>query len=97
ATERGIKLNANYGRSLAGIGEEHRFLDADEMRELTGSTYYLGGLFTPGAVMIQPADYIRGFAAGLSPKVDIFEHSPVLKLERHGGTWKAVLRRGAVT
>ncbi|UVC17974.1 NAD(P)/FAD-dependent oxidoreductase [Mesorhizobium onobrychidis] len=97
ATERGLKLNANYGRSLQGIGEKHRFLDADEMREIIGSTYYLGGLYTPGAVMIQPADYIRGFAEGLASKADIFEHSPVLKLERLGGMWKAVSRRGTVT
>jgi glycine/D-amino acid oxidase-like deaminating enzyme len=97
ATERGIKLNANYGRSLASIGEEHRFVDAAEMREITGSSYYLGGLYTPGAVMIQPADYIRGFAAGLSSKVDIYEHSPVLRLERVGGAWKAISHRGSIT
>jgi len=96
ATDRGMKLNASYGRSLAGIGEQHRFLDADEMREITGSSYYLGGLYTPGAVMIQPADYVRGFAAGLASTADIFEHSPVLKLERRGGTWKAVSRNGSV-
>ncbi|TIQ28768.1 FAD-binding oxidoreductase [Mesorhizobium sp.] len=97
ATNRGMKLNANYGRSLQGIGEKHRFLDADEMREITGSNYYLGGLYTPGAVMIQPADYIRGFAAGLATKVDIFEHSPVLKLERRGAVWKAASHRGTVS
>lgn len=97
ATERGIKLNANYGSSLGSIGEEHRFLDASEMREITGSSYYLGGLYTPGAVMIQPADYVRGFAAGLVSKADIFEQSPVLKLERLGRIWKAVSRSGSVT
>jgi len=97
ATERGMQLNVNYARSLKGIGEEHRLLDAGEMREITGSSYYLGGLYAPGTVMIQPADYIRGFAAGLVSKVDIFEHSPVLKLERLGGTWKASSRNGSVT
>ncbi|MER8752549.1 FAD-binding oxidoreductase [Mesorhizobium sp. M1050] len=97
ATDRGMRLNESYGHSLAGIGEEHRFLDADEMREITGSSYYRGGLYTPGAVMIQPADYIRGFAAGLASKADIFEHSPVLKLERRSGMWKAMSRNGSVT
>ena len=29
------------------------------MREITGTDYYLGGIYTPGAVLIQPADYIR--------------------------------------
>ena len=97
ATERGMTLNASYGRSLKAIGEKHRFLTAGEMKEITGTPYYLGGLYTPGAVMIQPADYIRGLAAGLAPKVGMFEHSPVLKLTRTGGTWKAVSRSGSVT
>ena len=97
ATERGARLNANYGRSLQAIGEKYRFLDAGEMREITGSAYYLGGLYTPGTVMFQPADYIRGFAAGLAAKADLFEHSPVLKLERRGRIWKALSHRGTVS
>ena len=97
ATERGMMLNANYSRSLKAIGEDHRFLSADEMKEITGSSYYLGGLYTPGAVMIQPADYIRGLAAGLAAKVDMFERSPVLKLTRTGEAWKAMSRSGSVT
>lgn len=35
------------------------------MRHITGSSYYSGGLYTPGTAMLQPAGYIRGFAAGL--------------------------------
>ena len=97
ATARGIKLNANYGQSLKTIGEKHQFLDAREMQDITGSSYYLGGLYTPGAVMIQPADYIRGLAAGLSRKIHIFEDSPVLKLGRKDGKWTATSHRGSVT
>ena len=55
-----------------------------EMREITGSDYYLGGLYTPGAVLIQPADYIRAFAAGLGSQIDLFENSPVVELTRAG-------------
>lgn len=97
ATARGMKLNLSFGQSLKGADEEHAFLDAVEMREITGSDYYLGGLYTPGAVLIQPADYIRQFAAGLLSKVDIFERSPVTSLARENGTWTAVSPRGTVT
>ncbi|MHA6645453.1 NAD(P)/FAD-dependent oxidoreductase [Mesorhizobium sp. A623] len=97
ATERGIKLNADYTASLKRIGEESRLLDAAEMREITGSTYYLGGLYTPGAVMIQPADYIRGLARGLHSKIDLFENSPVVELRRDGNNWTARSHRGSVT
>jgi glycine/D-amino acid oxidase-like deaminating enzyme len=67
------------------------------MREITGSDYYLGGLYTPGAVMIQPADYMRSLARGLAPKIDLYEHSPVLDLTRQGKVWRARSNRGAVT
>ncbi|MBW9064287.1 FAD-binding oxidoreductase [Rhizobium herbae] len=97
ATGRGIKLNRSFGESLKGAGEKHSFLDAAEMREITGSDYYLGGLYTPGAVLIQPADYIRDFAAGLSSNVDIFERSPVTALKRDHGIWVAVSPRGSVS
>jgi glycine/D-amino acid oxidase-like deaminating enzyme len=97
ATARGMKLNLAFGQSLKGAGEKHSFLDAAEMREVTGSDYYLGGLYTPGAVLIQPADYIREFAAGLLSKVEIFERSPVTSLRRENGTWTVVSPRGTVT
>ena len=67
ATARGEKLNADFARSLARMGEPFETLDAAAMREMTGTPYYVGGLHTPGAVMIQPATYIRTFAAALQP------------------------------
>jgi glycine/D-amino acid oxidase-like deaminating enzyme len=97
STERGLKLNANYAKSLGSIGEEYWEFDAQQMRDVTGSRYYHGGLYTPGAVMIQPADYIRGLAAGLSSTVDVFEHSPVLELSQAGTGWKARSNLGSVT
>ncbi|NLS21402.1 FAD-binding oxidoreductase [Rhizobium sp. P40RR-XXII] len=97
ATARGMKLNVSFGQSLRSADEKHAFLDATQMREITGSDYYLGGLFTPGAVLIQPADYVRELAAGLSRKIDIFERSPVTSLTREYGTWTAVSSRGMVT
>lgn len=97
ATERGLALNARYAESLAGIGEAHEILDAQSMRELTGSDYYLGGLRTPGAVLIQPADYIFSLARGLHQQVRLFENSPVMALERQGSAWKATTPQGSVS
>ncbi|WP_085035670.1 NAD(P)/FAD-dependent oxidoreductase [Ensifer aridi] len=97
ATERGLKLNESFGQSLKANGEPHKFLSAVDMRELTGTSYYQGGLFTPGAVTIQPADYIRGLAGGLASRMDIFENSPVTALKRENGNWTAVSPRGTVT
>lgn len=97
ATPRGMKLNARYADSLKRIGERREILDAQAMRELTGTDYYLGGLRTPGAVMIQPAQYICALADGLRQKVRIYENSPVQMLEQTGTTWRARTPLGTVS
>lgn len=96
ATERGEKLNADFARSLARMDEPFEVLDAKAMRELTGTSYYASGLHTPGAVMIQPAVYIRTFAAALRPVADIYENSPVVGLRREGKLWAARTPHGTV-
>lgn len=97
ATERGMKMNANYARSLGRIGEAFERFDAQQMKAITGSGYYTDGLYTPGAVMIQPAQYIRDLAAGLAGKIDLYEHSPVVQLTQAGRQWRARTPQGAVT
>ncbi|MEM0943677.1 MAG: FAD-dependent oxidoreductase, partial [Pseudomonadota bacterium] len=66
--------------------------------DVTGSRYYLGGLFTPGTAMLQPAMFTRGVAAGLrSNRLQIFENSPVTELSREGCAWRATTPQGRVT
>ena len=82
---------------LQDIGEPFEWLDADEMRRVTGTEYYSAGLFTPGTVMLQPAGYIRGLAAGLRRKgVAIFEESPVLGFAKDGSGWAVTTASGGV-
>ncbi len=97
ATSRGLKLNANYAESLKGIGERYELFDSAQMREITGSRYYQGGLYTPGAVMIQPAQFIRDFADGVSANASLFERSPIIELARSGRDWEARSNHGSVT
>ena len=98
ATERGLAHTHRYADHLAGIGEISEKLDAAAMRAITGTDYYLGGLRTPGAVLLQPALYMRGIAAGLAAEgVTIFENSPVTGLERRGDRWHATTPEGEIS
>jgi glycine/D-amino acid oxidase-like deaminating enzyme len=102
ATPRGLKHNADYAAHLNRLGEPNTPLDADEMRRITGTDYYTGGLFTPGTVMLQPALYVRGLATGLTSgatgsRVTIFEHSPVTHLGQKSSVWIAETPTGAIT
>jgi glycine/D-amino acid oxidase-like deaminating enzyme len=97
ATAGGLRHNEDYARHLSKMGESHRLMNAAEIRDLTGTDYYQGALFTPGAVMIQPAMFMRAMAAGLAGKVSVFENSPVVGLANTGGQWIATTPAGSVT
>lgn len=97
ASDKGHAHNLAYARHLGAMGEACEMLGAAQMREMTGIGYYQSGLFTPGAVMIQPALFVRGVAKGLQTAgATVFENSPVISLERCGD-WVAATPCGQVT
>ncbi len=97
ASEHGHKHNLQFASHLENLGETYQMLDAAQMAEMTGTDYYRSGLYTPGAVMIQPALFVRGVAQGLkSNRVSVYETSPVVSLERQGD-WVARTPKGSVT
>jgi glycine/D-amino acid oxidase-like deaminating enzyme len=97
ATQKGYQHNLDFAAHLETMWEPFRLLDANQMREITGTDYYLSGLFTPGSAIIQPAMFVRGVAAGLtSNRVSIFENSPVTQLTRRGD-WVANTPKGQIT
>ena len=79
----GIKALNNFAKHLDRLGERYTQLTASDLKNVTGSDYYDGGIFTPGAALIQPAGYIRGLGYGLNAldNVSIYEHSPVTSIE----------------
>ena len=94
--------NQSYAKHLTHLGETWQMLDAKQMAEITGSQHYLSGLYTPGTVMLQPAGFVRGMAAGLQHQnVTIYEDTPVTALRRAAPGWivetpKATLTAGKV-
>ncbi|MDB4223485.1 FAD-binding oxidoreductase [Granulosicoccus sp.] len=96
-TARGIKHNEEYAQHLTHLSEPFKHLNASDMQELTGSTSYADGLYTPGTAMLQPAMYIRGLAEGIEAAgVSIYEMSPVLELKRQENGWLAKTPDGSV-
>ena len=80
--------NQNYAAMLAKKGEPFERLDAKAMQQITGSSHYRSGLYTPGTVMLQPAGYIRALTEGLARRAGIFEFSPVRRFCKEGGAWQ---------
>lgn len=90
--------NRSYAAHLAQLGEASEHLDAQAMHALTGSRHYLSGLYTPGTLMLQPAGYIRGLAAGLArDDVKIFARSAVTDFEQEGSIWRVRTAKGHIS
>lgn len=97
ATTKGDAHNRSYSAHLTALGETSEHLDAQAMAELTGSRYYMSGLYTDGTLMLQPAGYIRGLAAGLAGLgVSIHPRSAVLSFARNGTGWRVCTAQGHV-
>ncbi|CAH0526368.1 Gamma-glutamylputrescine oxidoreductase [Allocatenococcus thiocycli] len=79
-TEKGQKHISAYTKHLDALNEKYERLSDTDLKKWTGTDFYSQGLFTPGAVMIQPAAFIHQSAAALQGKVDIYENSPVLEM-----------------
>lgn len=94
----GQKALERFSRHLATLGEDFTALDGADMRRITGSAHYRGGIHTPGAMLIQPAGYILGLAHGLAEScgVAVYEQSPLLRLET-GPVHVAHSHHGTVT
>ncbi|MCZ4279737.1 FAD-binding oxidoreductase [Kiloniella laminariae] len=97
ASPAGVAHNAAYAGHLARLGEPAEVLDARDMADMTGSSYYLSGLYTPGTVMLQPAGYIQQLAQGVRQKATIYENSPVTSFARLGPDWQINCPQGKVT
>ncbi len=98
ATAKGMRHNTDYAKHLSQLGERYEHFDAKSMEGITGTSFYKGGLFTPGTVMIQPALYIRALGEKmLSNRVQIYETSPVEELNKIGSDWQAKTPKGLIT
>jgi glycine/D-amino acid oxidase-like deaminating enzyme len=81
---------------LNKLGEVYTSLSSSDMKRITGTDYYTGGMHAHSGAQIQPAGYIRGLAEGLKDKIYIFENSPVISIDQ--GTEKTVSTpNGSVT
>ena len=98
---RGEAHNDSYAAKLAALDEDYTKLSAAEMKEMTGTGIYRSGLFLPGAVMLQPALYVREMAAGLTGRetspVSIFEASPATAFSRQGENWQVTTPKATIT
>lgn len=86
----------SYGKQLDALGEKYELLNTREIGDVTGSPAYTSGMFMPGTVMIQPANYVRRFADSFRDPVRVYEQTPALSFKSVGGSWVVKTPKGTV-
>jgi glycine/D-amino acid oxidase-like deaminating enzyme len=84
-----------FASELEALGESYRWVEADELEKSLGTRHFKRAVYTPGCVLMNPAALIRGLADNLPDNVQVFENSPVLKMDSVGG-FCAVTLAGSV-
>ncbi len=80
ATRRGQTLIKAYSASLDLLGASYRWIEAPEMKAITGTDFYVQGLHTPGTIQVQPAAMVTGMARSMPENVAVYEDSPVRRV-----------------
>lgn len=84
ATPDGERALAAMMGKYRGWGIDHRKLDAGELRERAGTSYYRSGFSSGQNVFVQPAAFVRGLADGLPPGVRLMENTTVEAISGSG-------------
>lgn len=78
---RGLAPLEHYCRVMDGVEEPYERMDGEELADRIGTRHYRAAVHVPGTALMQPAALVRGLAAALPAGVELFEESPVQRLE----------------
>ena len=80
---------ARWGESslLKSSGLDYEHLDRNQLEEKLGTRLYKEGLYNPHCYLAQPAALIRSLVGALSEKIELYENTPAISLQRKRSKW----------
>lgn len=93
AETKSFKLIEHEINELKKMNTTHEVVEWEDLYKRTGTRYYKKALYTPGTVLINPADVLRALFSVMPDNVDIFEECPVMRIDE-GSPTSIVLRSG---
>jgi len=68
-------------RALDSVGEDYAWLERDALADVVGTRHYHAAIFMPRTVFMNPVELCRGLANTMPSNVEVFEESPVRRIE----------------
>ncbi|RCL02982.1 MAG: FAD-dependent oxidoreductase [Candidatus Tokpelaia sp. JSC189] len=79
--ERGNAILHAYQRGLEKLEEPSEIIEAKELAEHIGTSFYCKALYMPGTLLLQPSALVKGLADTLPPNVMLCENTPIIEVE----------------
>lgn len=79
--KRGIAVLHAYQRGLEKLGEPSQMIEAEDLPEHIGTSFYHKALYTPGTLLLQPSALVKGLADTLPANVTLYENTPITGIE----------------
>lgn len=86
----------HHAQAFADMGINATLLDQAALQKRLGTTHYKLGVLSMGGALVQPAALAKGLSDSLPTQVEIYENSPVLKLEQDGDAAILTLKGGTL-
>lgn len=77
ATQHGIADLVQFSKALDRMQQKYRWVEREEMQEMTGSRHYIKAIHHPGTILIQPAKYLKNASRKLPANVTVYENTTV--------------------
>jgi len=92
--KQGLAILEAYQGGLEKLGEPCQMIEAKDLPQHLGTSFYKRALFTPGTFLMQPATLVKGLADNLPNNVTLYENTPIttvhygekIKLMHDGGS-----------
>jgi len=89
ADPRSESVLQEYRENLDLMNEPYQILDREALAQKLGTHFYHKGIYTPGAVLLNPAALVIGLAATLPENVILHDNTPVMAI--HYGRMNRIL------
>lgn len=97
-THKAITQMRRLGKAWSDVGADITEIEGDAVQEASGSPAYSWALKHSAGGHVQPLSLTRGYAhAAMVRGAQMFKDTPVTKLERIDGKWRATTPRGEIT
>ncbi len=92
----GIAVLEAYRSGLERIGRETDMIEAKDLPDHIGISYYKKALFIPGTVLLQPSALVKGLADTLPSNVTLYENTPITSIN-YGDNVTLIHDKGSIT